>query len=173
MDNNNTTHTPINANVTLEEIKKVIHKLKLNKSTGLNGIQNECIKQPDVTIIIWKLISLLFTTSLVPTVWLKAIIQPISKGSDKDPFIPLNYRGISLLSCVSKTYTSFLNNRLIKHCEENDIIADEQNGFRKGRSCSDHIFSLASIIKNRLPYFPVYNALSCIMRTPNNGLKML
>ena len=28
-------------------------------------------------------------------------------------------------------------------------ICDEQNGFRKGRSCLDHIYSLTSIIKNR------------------------
>ena len=29
------------------------------------------------------------------------------------------------------------------------IFPDEQNGFRAGRSCEDHIFTLSSIIKNR------------------------
>ena len=32
----------------------------------------------------------------------------------------------------------------------NNIIVDEQNGFRPKRSCGDHIFFLTSIIKNRL-----------------------
>lgn len=30
--------------VTFDEINKVIHKLKLEKATGLDNIQNECIK---------------------------------------------------------------------------------------------------------------------------------
>ena len=30
------------------------------------------------------------------------------------------------------------------------LIADEQNGFRRGRSCSEHIFLVTSIIRNRL-----------------------
>ena len=29
------------------------------------------------------------------------------------------------------------------------LFSDAQNGFRKGRSCSDHIFTLTSIIRNR------------------------
>ena len=29
-----------------------------------------------------------------------------------------------------------------------NILAEEQNGFRKSRSCEDHIFSLKSIISN-------------------------
>ena len=34
--------------------------------------------------------------------------------------------------------------------EENDLISDEQNGFRKLRNCIDHIHSLYSIVQNRL-----------------------
>ncbi len=31
-----------------------------------------------------------------------------------------------------------------------DIFNDEQNGFRQDRSCADHIFSLCSVVRNRL-----------------------
>ena len=41
-------------------------------------------------------------------------------------------------------YSSPINNR----CESNDLIVDEQNGFRPGRSCTDHIYCLSSIIRN-------------------------
>lgn len=54
------------------------------------------------------------------------------------------------MSCVSKTFTAFLNNRISNFCEHNEILADEQNGFRKAQSCTDHIFNLTSIIRNRL-----------------------
>jgi len=33
--------------------------------------------------------------------------------------------------------------------EENDLMEDEQNGFRKGRSCQDHLSSITSIIDTR------------------------
>ena len=55
------------------------------------------------------------------------------------------YRGVSLLSQVGKLYSQILNKLL----RRGGIFCDEQNGFRKTRSCEDHIFSLTSIIRNR------------------------
>ena len=78
---------------------------------------------------------------------LEAGISPIPKDRTKDSCIPLNYRGISLLSNISKLYTSVINKRLLNYLEINNIIVDEQNGFRPKRSCEDHI---TSIIRNRL-----------------------
>ena len=44
-----------------------------------------------------------------------------------------------------------------------DIFVDEQNGFRKNRSCEDHLFSLTSIIcnqiNNRKPAYAAFIAL--------------
>ncbi len=42
-----------------------------------------------------------------------------------------------------------LNNRLVKYLEKNGLYAEEQNGFRQKRSCSEHIFTLSTIIRNR------------------------
>jgi hypothetical protein len=59
-----------------------------------------------------------------------------------------------------KLYCSVLNDRLSKWLENNDKLADEQNGFRKGRSIIDHLASLTSIIesrlKKRLPTFAAF-----------------
>ena len=51
---------------------------------------------------------------------------------------------------MSKAYSSLLNDRIVNFCNANDIFPDEQNGFRAKRSCEDHIFSLSTIIKNRI-----------------------
>ena len=48
---------------------------------------------------------------------------------------------------VSHTQTS---GTLNSYTDLTSIVAEEQNGFRKGRSCEDHILTLTSIIKNRL-----------------------
>ena len=38
----------------------------------------------------------------------------------------------------------------MKYCDTLDILVDEQNGFCPNRSCSDHIFTLTSIIRNKI-----------------------
>ena len=87
---------------------------------------------------------------MVPNDWGKAIITPIPKCSSKNPYLPLSYRGISLLPCISKIYTNILNRRITFYLENMNLLADEQNGFRCNRSCEDHVFSLTTIVQNRL-----------------------
>lgn len=50
-------------------------------------------------------------------------------------------------SCIYKSYSYLLNKRLDAYLEANDLLNDTQNGFRKGRSCTDHVFSLAETIR--------------------------
>ncbi len=38
----------------------------------------------------------------------------------------------------------------IDYLEETDIRVDEQNGFRKGKACIDHVYALSATIRNRL-----------------------
>ncbi len=65
--------------------------------------------------------------------------------------VPLNADGnwISQVSMCDLIYYTILKFRLIKYLEDNNILVQEQNGFRKMRSCLDHIFSLISTIENR------------------------
>ena len=96
-----------------------------------------------------KLFQYYFDTGIFPSCWNQAIIKPIPKSKSKDPRVPLNYRGINLLSNIYKAYSSIINRRLSTYLESNDLLADVQNGFRKDRNCLDHIYVLYSIIKNR------------------------
>ena len=53
------------------------------------------------------------------------------------------------MCCVAKIYSSILTNRLHNFLEVNNILVDEQNGFRAARSCIDHIFVLTTLLRNR------------------------
>jgi hypothetical protein len=140
----------LNLPISIQEIYYMIKKLKRNKAPGIDNIPYEILMNDDVVKILFNLYSKCFSYGLTPSTWLQAIISPIPKGSDKDPFVPTNYRGISLLSCVCKGYTNILNNRLSSYFETLNILVDEQNGFRMKRACIDHIFSITAIIRNRL-----------------------
>ena len=80
--------------------------------------------------------------------WAGALIKPIPKSRDKDPCVPLNYSGISLLCTISKVYSPVLNNRINKYFNMLNLLSDYQKGFRKGRSCEDHAFTLSTVLRN-------------------------
>ena len=82
-------------------------------------------------------------------------IIPIYKQKG-DPTDPVNYRPITLLSCLGKLFTSILNNRLQVFTEKYDKIKQNQAGFRKGFSTVDNIFALnvlINLVQNRRKKF--------------------
>ena len=79
--------------------------------------------------VVTNLFNLILACGLIPTNWCLGIIMPLykNKGSDNDPD---NYRGITLLSWLSKLFTSALNYRITIFLERFDFIGEEQAGFR-------------------------------------------
>ena len=68
-------------------------------------------------------------------------IVTLFKGGDV-----YDYRGICLLNVGYKLFSAVINRRLMRFCEENGIVDDEQGGFREGRGCVDQIYSLYSVV---------------------------
>ena len=93
-----------------------------------------------------KLFNLVFDSGAIPCSWVEGVIRPIYKRSG-DKHNPDNYRPISILSCLGKLFTSILNSRLTKFVEENDILEENQAGFREGYSTSSHIFVVHALIE--------------------------
>ena len=120
----------LNSTITQDEVNHAVMKAKNGKAVGVDKLPNEVFKNDCVPKALCALFQLCFESSKIPSDWLKAIILPIPKSSQNDPRIPLNYRGISLLSTTSKLFTSILNNRLLNYMESNNKFVDEQNGFR-------------------------------------------
>ena len=85
----------------------------------------------------------------VPQEWSKCVLNSIPNSSNLNKNDPLSYRGIALAPSSYKLFCALINNRLPKWAESNDILADEQNGFRTGRSTIDHISTLTNIIETR------------------------
>ncbi|VDI27517.1 palmitoyltransferase ZDHHC13/17 [Mytilus galloprovincialis] len=131
----------LNQNIHIDEIQKVVLHLKEKKAPGIG------------------VISVLFRHRKSSIVMEESTNRPIPKGSAIDPRIPLNYKGISLLSVIAKCYSSTLNNRVQQFLEDNGLIVDEQGGFRRDRSCEDHVFSLNCLILGRKSTFDTFEDL--------------
>jgi hypothetical protein len=140
----------LNRNFTMEEVTEAVLKCKNGKATGVDKIPNEVLKNDDVIKALVHLFQLCLDSGKVPSLWLKSIISPIEKNRENDPRIPLNYRGISLICCTAKIYSGLLNKRVVDYLDDKQIISDEQNGFRKDRSCRDHIFSLDAVVRSQV-----------------------
>ena len=77
------------------------------KLPEIDKFPNECLGYYHVTIFMYRLFMFCFNNGLVSEVWTKAIIAPVPKPG-KDMYEPLNYIGISLLSCKGKVYSALI-----------------------------------------------------------------
>ena len=139
----------LNKGISIEEVRRAVMNTKKKKAVGIDTLPNEVLKNEKVIKLLHKIFEYCFDTGIIPEEWSKGIIKPIPKSRTSDPRIPLNYRGISLISCVAKIFTSILNSRIVSYLDNTGKLNDEQNGFRKDRSCADHIYVLHSIAKDR------------------------
>ena len=107
------TNETINKAFTTDEIEKHITSLKNNKTPGIDFILNEFIKNcpKELITVIVNLFNIILDTGIIPSEWTIGVIKPIykNKGDINDAN---NYRGITLLSCIGKLFTSVLNSRL-------------------------------------------------------------
>ena len=107
----------------------------------------EMLKEGGVTVLEWLVSVFSFMLSIVPMDWVIACMVPLHKGKG-DVHECSNFRGISLLSVVGKEYGRILINRIRDKTE--NVIAEVQSGFRRGRGCTFQIFIVRQIYEKYL-----------------------
>jgi sorting nexin-29 len=124
----------------------VIRKLKLSRAPGDDCTNAELIKNGGKHIwkCIFDLILEIWNKEITSADWKTAVICPIRKKDSKLE-CNNNYQGVSLLNVTYKIFTNVLTKYIESYTEE--FIGEYQCGFRKGRSTTDHIFSLRQIIE--------------------------
>ena len=139
---------PLDYEIVLEELLEASYILKPNKSAGYDTITNEmicCLIEVNPRILI-KLFNNILKKNVEIQEWIMSIITPIHKSGIKTD--PSNYRGIAVLSCLGKLFTSILNLRLRKFVSDNNILRKEQLGFVEGNRTSDAHLILHSLIQD-------------------------
>ena len=136
--------------ISKNEVRNAIKSLKRRKAVGVDKVASEILKYGGEGIgdATWTSCHEMFRLERIPEDWARGLIFPLHKEGDTR--VPDNYRGITLLSVVGKMYANVLNKRISQWCEKNDILSEEQAGFRTGRSTIDHIFSLSEVVRSRM-----------------------
>ena len=78
-----------------------------------------------------------YNTGEVPLDWKRALVAPIHKAGDK--CCPGNYRPISLTCICSKVMEHIMLSHISKHLAANNILIDEQHGFRQNLSTTTQL----------------------------------
>src|SRR6478609_337302 len=132
--------------ILVSEVRMAIDSLKKNKAVGIDGISAEEIQAATTekgSVVLHHLCQSVWGSEPVPDEWKKAIIVPIHKKKDKMDCN--NYRGVSILCHCSKVYSNIQLRRMRKRMDE--ILAEEQAGFRAQRNTTEQIFVLRQVVE--------------------------
>ncbi|CAH2099489.1 unnamed protein product [Euphydryas editha] len=135
--------------ITEDQVKFALRRMLNWKSPGLDKIHNYYIKY---LTSVHKYLASLFTNIVSGKEpleeWFttgKVILVPKNENTED----PKNWRPIACLPSMYKLLTSVLANVLYSHCQENNIIAVEQRGCRRGaRGCKDHLMVNKAILED-------------------------
>ena len=123
---------------------------KKGKSAGVDNIPAELVQAGGETMIdvLTEICNRIWRTGEWPTPWTQSLIITLPKKGNLQ--LCHNYRTISLISHSSKVMLKVILNRLKPQAEE--IIAEEQAGFRAGRSTTEQIFNLRILCEKYLQH---------------------
>ena len=125
--------------IKMDEVKKLLSNLNINKATGPDGISPRILSMAAEELA--QPITLLFRKSLqsgkLPSEWKMAYVSPIFKKGNKSSVN--NYRPVSLTCVVCKIMEKVVRGRVMEHLLSNNLISKHQHGFVPGRSCTTQL----------------------------------
>jgi hypothetical protein len=138
-----------------DDLLRALCALKNNRAPDAQGLRADILKfllpeDPDtwpghpMLDVLARLFNQVYRHGY-PALYAAAHIIPLFKKGDRAD--AGNYRGISIISILAKLYATLLNQRLTAALEKAQVRAPTQAGFRPGKSCSDQIWTLQSLIE--------------------------
>ena len=117
-----------------------MRSLKKGKSAGVDNIPAELVQAggEDVITALTTIYNKIWQTGEWPTPWTQSVVITLPKKGNLQQC--QNYQTISLIGHSSKVMLKIILNRLKPQVEK--IMAEDQAGFRAGRSTTEQILNL-------------------------------
>ena len=129
--------------VSIAELWQIIKKLNRNSAAGEDAIHNiMLVNLPNAfMVIVAHLVNVSLKLNVLADDWKRSLVTMIPK---KDGYTndPLNYRPISVTSCIGKLTERVIKEKLVNFLESKNLLVDQQSGFRRNRSTQDNLFFL-------------------------------
>jgi hypothetical protein len=118
------------------EVIKQLKAIEQTSSPGSSGIETRVLIfcASELGPCITNLFNQCIEHATIPDEWKLAHVTPIFKGKGSKSLID-NYRPISVLSPVSKVFETLIASQMKNYLENNNLLSDNQFGFRPRRSC--------------------------------------
>ena len=127
--------------ISVQGVHKQLLQLNHNKACGPDEIPSRVLKELAPSIAPWLcfIFQQSYDTSTVPSDWSKALVSAIHKKDARSN--PANYRPISLTCICCKIFEHIMLSHIAKHLSTNDILINQQHGFRQNFSCETQLVS--------------------------------
>ena len=132
-------------------VKKALWQLPPKTALGVDRIPITAYKAAfcPLAMPIVHVVNLVIRSGQWPTEWKTAIITPGLK-TGKPPLEISSYRPVALLCAISKIVERVLYNQLVDYIESQNILPQEQHGYRAGRGTHTALASMFAKIARAL-----------------------
>ena len=116
------------------EVLKYLKETDTSKASSVPNVSSKILKPALISLIdeLTYIFNLCLSSNTFPRKWKIASVVPLQKDGDLSQCT--NYRPISLLPIPGKILEQIIHDRLTTHCDNNDLLNENQGGFRKGHS---------------------------------------
>ena len=137
------------AELTLEEVKVALEEMDGNKAPGPDKVHPRLLKNLPASCVeaVWRLFKRSWVEARVRQNWRTGEIVPLLK-ENQDPEKVESYRPICLTATLGKWMERVVANRLKFVFESRGLLAEEQAGFRAGRTTTDQVLALSQDVSD-------------------------
>ena len=146
--------------ITLEDVRAKLKALDKSKSVGCDSVHPHVLKECSMSLSypLYLVFKKTLETGILPDIWKKANVTPLFKKGSK--LKASNYRPVSLTSIPCKILERLIADCILDHLLKNNLLAKEQHGFLKGKSCTTNLLEyldiLTDAIHNGIPVDVLY-----------------
>ena len=136
--------------ISIATLLRHVDNLSPKTSCGSDLLSNKLLKLAVKSLLhpLLRLINLSFSTGFVPSQMTLSKVIPLHKEGPKDSFN--NYRPIAITSSIGKLIEKIVCEQLCSYLDSNDILSNNQYGFRTNHSISHPLLHFSKQVLDSL-----------------------